>query len=176
MEPGMKRKCLLESVQAKWRQPRNACRRRKRWGCVVVELLSGRERDLIAIGSPFGQQRCILMPCVNEANILPAPQWHTKRGWHCEEARWRRVGISYRAAQNYIETYYLQLKATQVSLIYTKHHQLSLWPTQPGAPLRIWRERPLLFVKRINPISESQTGRWGPMLLSMLVKEEEGER
>lgn len=48
-----------------------------------------------------------------------APPYSTKREWHCWAPWWCRVGISFRAAQNYIETYYLHLKATQVSLIYS---------------------------------------------------------
>lgn len=61
--------------------------------------------------------------------------YHTKQGWHCWAPWWRRVGISFRAAQNYTETYYLQLKATQVSVIHTTQLPTGQQPTKPGALL-----------------------------------------
>lgn len=84
------------------------------------------------------------------------------------------MGISFRAAQNYIETYYLQLKATQVSLIHTKHPPASLQPTQPGTLLRIWleaRHHPFLCVKHINSISVATKGEDAHATLHKLKRE-----
>lgn len=56
-------------------------------------------------------------------------------------------GGSYRAAQNYIETYYLQLKTTQVSVIHTMQLLTSQQPTLQGKDLSGSRLSPIPFCK-----------------------------
>lgn len=56
-------------------------------------------------------------------------------------------GGSFRAAQNYIETYYLQLKATQVSVIHTTQLLISQQPTQQGKELSGSALSPIPFCK-----------------------------
>lgn len=99
------------------------------------------------------------------------------KGWHCWAPWWCRVGISSKAAQNYIETYYLQLKAKQVSLIHTTHPPTSLHPTQPDTLLRIWLEagyHPFLSVKHINSLSVARKGEL--ILQHMWIKKGKSER